>query len=251
VEFFTSRGLRLAYQTEGQGKSILLVHGFASTHQVNWIATGWSHVLTSSGFRVIMMDNVGHGESDKPHKREAYALPLMAQDAMALLDHLGESRVDMMGYSMGAIISLMAAVNYPDRLNHVIAAGVGGNVLKPGRDAKPVIEALLNNPAHIKDPAAALFRRFADANKQDREALALCIAELRQPFPAEGLKRIRTPVLIVAGETDESTGDPHELAALIPGAKTFVVRKRDHMKTVGDPAYKKAVLEFLGTPQSS
>jgi pimeloyl-ACP methyl ester carboxylesterase len=252
LEYFSSRGLRLAYRMEGAGRPILLVHGFASTHRVNWIATGWSRALGEAGYRVIMPDGVGHGESDKPHEREAYALPAMAGDAMALLDHLGEARVDMMGYSMGAMISLIAAIEHGGRLGHVIAAGVGGTLLKPERDSKAVTEALLtDDPTSIKNESAALFRRFADLNKQDRKALALCFSKVREPFPVDGLSRITNPVLIIAGETDVSAGDPQDLAALIPGARAFVVPKRDHMKTVGDPQYKKAVLEFLSADYSA
>lgn len=246
MEYFLSRGLRLAYRIEGEGKPILLIHGFASTHRVNWVATGWSKALTEAGYRVILPDGVGHGMSDKPHDKEAYALDLMAQDAVALLDHLGEAQVDVMGYSMGAMVALGMAMRQGERLDNVIAAGVGENLLSPARDAKTVIDALLtDDPASIANPGAALFRRFADLNNQDRAALALCFAKIREPFPAENLWDIFNPVLIVAGETDESAGDPGELAARIRDASAFIVPKRDHMRTVGDPAYKKAVLGFL------
>jgi len=251
LDYFTSRGLRLAYRIEGptdKGRPILLIHGFASTHRVNWVATGWSRALADAGFRVILPDGVGHGESDKPHVAEAYALEAMAEDALALLDHLGEAQVDVMGYSMGAMISLVCAMNSPARFNRVIAAGVGETLLSPARDAQKVIDALLtDDPDSISSPGAALFRRFADLNKQDREALALCFARVREPFPVEGLARIENRVLIVAGGTDESAGSLEPLAARIPGAKAVTIPQRDHMKTVGDPAYKKAVLAFLAS----
>jgi pimeloyl-ACP methyl ester carboxylesterase len=90
-----------------------------------------------------------------------------------------------------------------------------------------------------------MFRLFADQNKQDREALAACFTAVRADFPDELLKEITRPVLIVAGATDDAAGDPAVLAARIPHGGSYVVPKRDHMRTVGDKAYKEAVLKFL------
>ncbi|MDP3329898.1 alpha/beta fold hydrolase [Parvibaculum sp.] len=246
MEFFESDGLRLAYFAEGEGTPIVLAHGFASTHRVNWITTGWSRALMEAGFRVIMPDMRGHGESDKPHEAEDYTLSAMAADLVALLDHLGEPGADLMGYSMGAMVALVAAMEWPDRFDRVIAAGVGARLLDPERDPGPVIEALLaDDPASVTDAGARMFRVFADQNGQDRVALAACFEAVRAPFPAEGLSRISRPVLVVAGETDTQAGAAGALAARIPGARGFTVPKRDHMKTVGDRAYKEAVLKFL------
>ncbi len=246
MQYFESDGLTLAYRIEGEGTPILLVHGFASTHKVNWIATSWSRTLIDAGHRVIMFDGRGHGASDKPHDRAAYSLDAMADDVVALLDHLGEPGVDLMGYSMGGMVSLVAAATYPDRFDRVIAAGVGERLLDKGKGSRDVVEALLaEDPSYIADPAARLFRDFADQNGQDRAALAACFAAVREDFPEEILADIVSPVLIVAGETDEAAGAPGPLAARIRNARAVVVPKRDHMKTVGDRAYKDAVLRFL------
>ena len=246
MDYFVSDGLRLAYRMEGEGSPIVLVHGFASTHKVNWIATGWSRALVEAGYRVIMPDGRGHGASGKPHESAAYALRAMAGDVVALLDHLGEPGADLMGYSMGGMVSLIAAAEWPERFDRVIAAGIGERLLEKGKDAGAVIEALLaEDPAAIGNRAARLFRSFADQNGQDRVALAACFAAVRADFPVDCLARISRPVLIVAGETDEAAGAPGPLARRIPGARAVTVPKRDHMKTVGDPAYKEAVLKFL------
>ncbi|MEX1153427.1 alpha/beta fold hydrolase [Parvibaculum sp.] len=246
VDYFKSDGLRLAYRVEGEGDPILLAHGFASTHRVNWIETGWSRALMEAGFRVIMPDMRGHGESDKPHEAENYTLSAMAADLVALIDHLGEPGADLMGYSMGAMVALVAAMEWPDRFDRVIAAGVGARLLDPDRDPGPVIEALLaDDPASVTDAGARMFRVFADQNRQDRAALAACFEAVRAPFPVAGLAGISRPVLVVAGESDEQAGAAGPLAARIPGARAFTVPKRDHMKTVGDRAYKEAVLKFL------
>jgi pimeloyl-ACP methyl ester carboxylesterase len=188
----------------------------------------------------------GHGESSKSHEKEDYTLSVMAGDLVALLDHLGEPGADLMGYSMGAMVALVAAMEYPERFDRIIAAGVGAKLLDPNRDPGPVIEALLtNDPSSVESKGALLFRTFADQNRQDRVALAACFEAVRAPFPVEGLARIRRPVLVVAGETDVQAGEAAPLAARIPGARAYTVPKRDHMRTVGDKAYKEAVLAYL------
>jgi pimeloyl-ACP methyl ester carboxylesterase len=246
MDYFVSDGLRLAYAVKGEGSPILLVHGFASTHEVNWIATSWSRTLVDAGRRVIMADGRGHGASDKPHDPADYTLEAMAGDLIALLDHLGEPGVDLMGYSMGGMVSLVAAGTWPERFDRVVGAGIGERLLDRNKNSSAVVDALLtDDPSSIESPAAKLFRTFADQNYQDRQALAACFEAVRADFPADVLARITRPVLIVAGETDDQAGPAAALAARIPDAASFTVPKRDHMKTVGDRAYKDAVLKFL------
>ncbi|MGV8997855.1 MAG: alpha/beta fold hydrolase [Parvibaculaceae bacterium] len=246
MDYFHSDGLRLAYRVVGEGAPIVLVHGFASTHEVNWVATGWSRALVDAGRRVIMADGRGHGASDKPRDEADYTLEAMAGDVVALMDHLGEPGADLMGYSMGGMVSLVAAGLYPDRFDRVIAAGVGERLLDRDKDASDVVSALLANDGLIVGGRTAqMFRLFADQNKQDREALAACFIAVRADFPDELLTKIARPVLIVAGATDDAAGDPAALAARIPHGTSYIVPKRDHMRTVGDKAYKDAVLKFL------
>jgi pimeloyl-ACP methyl ester carboxylesterase len=246
LEYFESDGLRLAYRVVGEGAPIVLVHGFASTHEVNWVTTGWSRALVDAGRRVIMADGRGHGASDHPHDEADYTLEAMASDVIALMDHLGEPGADLMGYSMGGMVSLVAASLWPERFDRVIAAGVGERLLDRNKKASDVVEALLaNDPAAIGSRAAQMFRLFADQNNQDRVALAACFAAVRADFPDALLGRIVRPVLIVAGERDDAAGAAGPLAARIPEAQSFTVLKRDHMRTVGDKAYKEAVLKFL------
>ncbi|MGB3810146.1 MAG: alpha/beta hydrolase [Parvibaculum sp.] len=246
MKYFDSDGLKLAYRMVGEGSPIVLVHGFASTHEVNWVATGWSRALVDAGRRVIMPDGRGHGASDKPHDAADYTLEAMAGDVIALMDHLGEPGVDLMGYSMGGMVSLVAAATWPERFDRVIAAGVGERLLDKDKESASVVDALLtDDPSSIHSPGAKLFRTFADQNKQDHLALAACFEAVRDDFPADSLARITRPVLIVAGETDDQAGPAAPLAARIPGATSFTVPKRDHMRTVGDHAYKDAVLKFL------
>lgn len=246
MDFIVSDGLPIAYTAAGEGPPVVLVHGFASTHAVNWVDTGWEAALVAAGRRVVMLDLRGHGESGRPHDAEAYSPAAMAGDVLRLMDHLAIPRADLMGYSMGAMVALYLAMRAGQRFSSVIAAGVGGAFLGEPSDPGPIVEALTaDDPAQITDPAARAYRRFADANGQDLRALAPCYERVRTPLTEEGLAGIEVPVLIVAGDRDTTAGDPQALAAAIPGARAAVVPRRDHMRTVGDPVYKQIVLDFL------
>src|SRR5262245_8258961 len=106
---FQNGPVEVAFLDEGNGDPVLLVHGFASTKEVNWIYPGWVGTLTGAGFRVIALDNRGHGQSSKLYDPAAYHTSTMAEDARALLDHLGIPRADVIGYSMGARITAFLA----------------------------------------------------------------------------------------------------------------------------------------------
>ena len=101
MQFFQSNDVRLAYvdlPAMGDEKGIIiLVHGFASSHRINWVDTSWTTRLNDAGFRVIALDNRGHGQSDKLYQPELYTPLIMAQDVIALMDHLHIARADVMG----------------------------------------------------------------------------------------------------------------------------------------------------------
>src|SRR5690606_8666250 len=113
---FTHDGLSLAYEVFGEGLPVLCIHGFASSGKVNWVDTGWVETLTGAGFKAITLDNRGHGQSDKPHDPDHYYPGQMAQDAVALLDHLNVGRAAVLGYSMGARIAAFMAYSHPHRV---------------------------------------------------------------------------------------------------------------------------------------
>ncbi len=98
--FITAAG-EIAYLDQGEGDAIVLVHGFASNKEVNWVNPSWLTTLERAGRRVIALDNRGHGASVKLYEPALYKTELMAGDVLALLDHLGIDRADIMGYSMG------------------------------------------------------------------------------------------------------------------------------------------------------
>jgi pimeloyl-ACP methyl ester carboxylesterase len=238
--------VEIAYIDQGAGDPVLLIHGFASNARVNWVDTGWVTFLTSGGFRVIALDNRGHGQSAKLYRPEDYGAPLMAEDARRLLDHLAIPRADVMGYSMGARISAFLALNHPARVRSLIFAGLGINMVRGMAGTGPIAHAL--EAASIDDvtnPTARTFRAFADQTKSDLRALAACIRASREPITPEALAGIACPVLVAVGTRDVIGGSAAELAALIPGAQALEIVDRDHMKAVGDRSYKEGTIAFL------
>jgi pimeloyl-ACP methyl ester carboxylesterase len=247
---FQSDGLTLAYLDEpasgAPGEAVLLIHGFASNRQVNWVDTGWVTTLVKAGYRVIAIDNRGHGESDKPHESERYGADLMAEDGRRLLDHLGIERAHVMGYSMGARITAFLALAHPDRVATAVFGGLGYNMVRGVGGARPIAAALLApSIASVSNATARTFRAFAEQTGSDLEALAACILSSRARITAEALARLVPPVLVAVGSEDVIGGPAGELAALIPGAEAFVIEGRDHMKAVGDRSYKDRVVRFL------
>src|ERR1700712_3121836 len=117
--------VELAFLDEGQGEPIVLVHGFASSKEVNWVQPGWFATLTGAGRRVIALDNRGHGASSKLTDPADYHTAKMAGDVCALLDHFGQPGADIMGYSMGARIAAFLALEHPDRVRKVVMGGLG------------------------------------------------------------------------------------------------------------------------------
>jgi pimeloyl-ACP methyl ester carboxylesterase len=246
VPHFNSDGVELAYLDEGEGEPIVLVHGFASNSQVNWVDTGWVRHLKAGGRRVIAIDNRGHGNSEKIHDPSLYGGPRMAEDVRRLMDHLGIATADVMGYSMGARITAFLAIAHPDRVRSAIFAGLGGNMVRPMAGTGP-IAAALEAPSidDVTNATARTFRAFAEQTKSDLKALAACIRSSRDPITPEALATIPCPALVAVGSDDVIGGKAGDLAKLLPRGEAFVIEGRDHMKAVGDRSYKTAVMDFL------
>lgn len=251
MQQFSSNGVAIAFidapaQAEDRREPILLIHGFASTLQINWVNPRWVDTLTQAGRRTVAFDNRGHGRSDKLYAPEAYRSSVMAQDALNLLDHLEIARADVMGYSMGARIAAYLALENPGRVRSLILGGLGDRLVH-GDGLPPGIADAMEAPTleEVVDPLQHMFRSFADRNKSDRAALAACIRGSRQTLTAEEVGRIACPTLVAIGTKDEIAGDPHLLAAMFPRGEALEIPGRDHNLAVGDKTFKAAALAFL------
>jgi len=243
---FNHDGVEIAFLDQGEGEPIVLVHGFASNKEVNWVAPGWMATLTGAGRRAVALDNRGHGASTKLYEPAAYHSRFMADDVRALLDHLGLPRADVMGYSMGARIAAYLALAHPDRVRSAVLGGLGSRLVD-GVGLPDTLAEGLEAPslAAVTDPTARTFRSFAEQTKSDLRALAACLRGSRQTLSRAEVECIAVPLLVAVGSKDTIAGSPKELAALIPGARALTIPNRDHMLAVGDRAFKAGVLDFL------
>ncbi|OLP55296.1 alpha/beta hydrolase [Rhizobium rhizosphaerae] len=245
---FRHDGLDLSFFDKGDpaGPPVLLIHGFASSALVNWVFPGWLKTLGDAGYRVIALDNRGHGRSAKPHDPALYHPPAMAADARALLDHLGITSATLMGYSMGARISAFLARETPERVRALVLGGLGIGMVEGVGDWDPIADALLApSLEEVSHERGRMFRAFADQTKSDRQALAACISTSRDLLSVEDMGRIAAPTLVAVGTRDDIGGSPQALAALMPNATALDIPNRDHMLAVGDRVFKAAVLAFL------
>lgn len=243
---FHNGAVDIAYLDEGEGDPIVLVHGFASSKNVNWVYPTWVSELKKNNRRVIALDNRGHGDSSKLYDAEDYHLGLMAGDVIALMTHLRIDRADMMGYSMGGRITALLAETHPQRLRSAIVAGIGMGLIiggGPGENVALALEA--DSIEDVTDPVGRTFRSFADQTRSDRLALAACMRGSRRLMTREEAARIKVPTLIAVGTADEIAGSARDLQQVIEGSEVLDIPNRDHMRAVGDRVYKEGVLDFL------
>jgi pimeloyl-ACP methyl ester carboxylesterase len=244
---FSSGGVSIAYEVEGEGRPILLVHGFSATAHDNWVRTGWVQALTRAHFKVITFDLRGHGKSGKLYDPADYTNRQHAGDALALMDHLGIAEADLMGFSMGAGIAMRLAAHYGERFGLVVLAGVGGKALEPssgfGTKTADALEAA--DPDSIADRTAKAFRLYAQNLGQDLKAIAACARAPREGSAADLLPLIRNRTLVIAGARDDLAGDPNALAALMADARGEIIPGTDHMFALPNPMFKGAVMDFL------
>ena len=174
MQFFSHDGFEFAFidrQPAQDAEPVLLIHGFASTHVVNWVSPGWVKTLNDAGYRTIAFDNRGHGATSKSYDPADYTPEKMAGDASALLDHLGIGQAHVMGYSMGARIAAFLALAEPQKVATLVFGGLGSGLVDGVGDWDPIAAALLaEDAASVTHPRGKAFRTFADQTKSDRKS---------------------------------------------------------------------------------
>ena len=245
VPDFDSNGVRLHYYLSGpdDGQPIVLVHGYASSYQLNWVGSRWQETLSKSGRLVIGLDCRGHGRSEKPHDPAAYARTEMAADVVRLLDRLDVGKADYLGYSMGARIGLDLLIDHQERVWKAALAGVGK--FGAGSGAEQIARAMRGDDS-VDLPIAKKFAAFARAyGPNDYEALAACIVGPHRKIEKQTLARIETPVLVITGEKDDVLPWSREVAAELAHARLELIEGRNHDNAVPARPFKEKVLAFL------
>jgi len=244
-------GLEIAYQEWGETSTpsppVVLHHGFVADANSNWVASGIVRALNAAGRMVIAPDARGHGNSEKPHDPSRYGEQRMARDLEALLDVIGAPEIDLVGYSMGAVVALIYASG-GERVRRLVVGGVGSGVIECGgvdRRAvsnESIIEALTTEDPASLDAEPAAFRWLADSLHADREAL---LAQASSIFRGDiALDQIVAPTLVLAGDADPLAVRPEVLVEAIPAA-TLQIVSGDHMEAIADPRFRTSIVDFL------
>jgi pimeloyl-ACP methyl ester carboxylesterase len=236
-------GARIAWRELGTGRPLVLIHGYFSTATVNWIKYGHAVRLAAAGFRVILPDLRGHGDSARPHDPAAYPPDALMRDGLALVAHLGLTDYDLAGYSLGGRTALRMLVNgaAPRR---VVLSGMGldGILHTQGRGGY-FRRVLTNFGSFERGTPEWLTEAFLKTTGGDPVAL-LHVLHTFVDTPREALAAIRQPVLVVNGADDHDNGSGEALAAALPDGR-FQAIPGNHMSAVTRPELGEAIAAFL------
>ena len=236
-------GVRIAWRELGEGRPVVLLHGYFSDARTNWVRYGHAAAIAARGLRVVMPDLRAHGESDRPHDPAAYPPDALTRDGHALVAHLGLTDYDLGGYSLGArtVARMLATGAEPRR---VVFAGMGlEGLLHTGRRVEHFRNILLNLGAHPRGSPEWLAEAFLNTTGGDPKAL-LGILDTFTDTPEPVLANLDLPALVVAGEEDDDNGSAPALAELLPRGR-YVPTPGGHMSAVVKPELGRAIAAFL------
>ncbi|MBU3078356.1 alpha/beta fold hydrolase [Sphingomonas quercus] len=246
VNFFTARdGTRLAWREMGEGRPLVLIHGYFSTAYVNWIKYGHAAAIAARGIRVLMPDLRGHGDSDKPHDLAAYPPDVLRDDGFDFVAHLGlgAGDYDLAGYSLGGRTSLrmLASGARPERAV-LCGMGLDGIVNTAGRGGY-FRHVLTHLGSFQRGTPEWLTEAFLKTTGGDPVAL-LNILETFVDTSRAALAALDLPLLVVTGEDDDDNGSAEALAEAIPDARYQSI-PGNHMSAVTRPELGRAIGDFL------
>src|SRR5262245_59800170 len=223
ADSFNSNGVRLHYIVEGQGKPVVLIHGFHSSIKMNWQAPSIVHTLARN-YQVIAIDMPGHGESDRPETEAAYGTA-MVEDIVKLLDHLKIRKAHIVGYSMGGMIAMKFIAQHQDRVQSGIIGGMGW--LREGSFLQSVFGRMPEREGGATPSACA--RSFGK--------LALTEAELRG---------IKVPVQVVVGDRDPTKRlYVAQLEQVRNDWPVVEIKDAGHLNCVVKPEFKQSLASWL------
>ena len=238
-------GAELAWREIGDGPPVVLLHGLMGSAAL-MASNGPARAIAARGYRVILPDLRGHGDSARPHDPARYPPDVLADDGLALIDHLGLDGYHLGGYSLGGklVLRLLARGARPagaivggqgldaldaetgrtDGYRRTLAAIASGDALEPGSPEEAVAGWLAQAGA---DPRAIGY-----------------LLDSWVATPREALAQVPTPTLVVAGEADSRGASAGELAALLPNGQALLI-PGDHLTAQGAPEFADAILNFL------
>jgi len=243
TNFTTSDGVRLAYVIEGEGRPVILLHGFLSSGERNWRAPGLVAALIEAGRQVIAPDCRGHGASDSPVDPAAWPADVMARDVVELAAHLRLTDFDLAGYSMGGRTAVRAMLGglKPRKL---VIGGMGESAIMHAGPRAEAFEDAIRNGAGARDAAMgqALHKAMASQGLNP-EAMLGVLASFHPTTEAE-IRGLRAEALVLMGQDDHDNGSGQVIADWLGGR--FVSLPGDHGTVVATPDFRRELLGFLG-----
>jgi pimeloyl-ACP methyl ester carboxylesterase len=237
VYVMSTDGLKLATYSWGDDDApvVFLAHGFASSATVNWLATGWVRDLTRAGFRVIALDQRGHGLSDKPHDPGAYTMQNLVADLTAVTDTYLVDDARFAGYSL-------------DLPNHITRAVLGGI---PDGDPLTRFEldharAFIADGQPVDDPLTRTYLDMAGGIPgNDLSALVALVEGMRGGLQPDPNNPPGQPLLFATGSEDRIIGASRSLAEAAPHGTFFEIPGRNHFNAPTSRLFRDAAVEFL------
>lgn len=241
--FTAPDGITIAWHEMGEGRPVVLIHGLFSDAYTNWIRYGHAATIAAKGYRVVMPDLRAHGHSGRPHDPAYYPPDVLADDNLALIDHLGLSDYDLGGYSLGGRTSVRMVVKGA-RPGKLIVSGMGlQGLLGTSHRAAHFRKILTNLGSFERGSAEWLAEAFLKTTKGDPKAL-LRVLDTFVDTDEAALRAISMPALIVSGDEDDDNGSSQALADLLPDARYAAV-PGSHMSAVTKPELGEAIASFL------
>ena len=244
-QFFESfDGERLTWREVGEGRAVVLIHGFFSDAYTNWIRYGHAAAIAEAGFRVIMPDMRAHGSSAKPHDAAAYPPDVLMRDGFSLIEHLGLTDYDLGGYSLGARTTMRMLANGA-RPRRAILSGMGltGITRTEGRSGH--FRNILTNLGSFRQGSPEwLAEAFLKTTKGDPVAL-LRILDTFVNTPEDQVRAVAMPVLVLQGQDDSDNGSARDLADALPHGSYREI-PGNHMSAVLRPELGAEIAAYLG-----
>jgi pimeloyl-ACP methyl ester carboxylesterase len=261
--FFDSAGTKIHYLDKGEGEPVILIHGFGANLDVNW--SGMSSSLAKE-FRVIALDNRGHGRSDKPHDSAQYGIQMVG-DIVRLMDHLQIKKAHVVGYSMGALITAKFLTEHPDRVISSVIGGMGWLQIDPkwekflsdvassldeGKGPLPLLRFLnsKNGVENVEEAIQGINTVLKITN--DQKALAACARAFPQfQISKDQLAAIKTPTLVIVGDLDPFIDYVDAMKGTSPHMEIVAVQGGDHLTTIRSPIFLDRLKSFLDAHRQS
>lgn len=238
--FVSFDGVKIHYETIGQGRPVVLLHGFIVDSQT-WKRGPLPDLLAANGFKVVLVDLWGNGLSDRPQQVSAYEQDAELKDVMGLMQWLGYTQYDVVGYSRGAILAARQLIIDP-QIRSAVLGGMGSDFTNPSWSRRLMFAEAFGGKAHLHPEAAGAIR-YAKSIAADTLVLGY-LQRVQPATTAKQLGQVKKPVLVISGHQDTDNGHASALAALIP-QNTLVTVPGNHNNTAQSQEFAEAVLQFL------